>query len=218
MPHHVSALLIGSSTVALLLLFSCDSSKVHPKMKVSIVFILLFHSLAGTTTAHTSKKNGKRRKGGKKFGRKACKGGKKGKKCTPSQPFDINGDGNVDLDDLDYVARTISDPFGILPQGDLVADANGDGVVDLEDARSTVNHLISLLGAEALAPLNDASMQSLRSKLFLVICRLVDSPHPEDLQRVLALILFVHGLRTGSIMTQQFFKFLDMTLLIGLSG
>ena len=70
-------------------------------------------------------------------------------------PWDVNGDGSVDILDLSYVAARFGD------EGQTEADVNGDGVVDIKDLITVA----SGMGREADAPsMHHQSLKELPSR------------------------------------------------------
>ena len=65
-------------------------------------------------------------------------------------PYDANGDGVEDLEDIIYVLRALDDPLLEVTVGDPSADVNRDGVVDLQDAIDAIVYFTDLLGADVL--------------------------------------------------------------------
>jgi Dockerin type I domain len=73
--------------------------------------------------------------------------------CDPRRggPFDVNGDGLTNEQDLVALVRSVSDPDGVQADPSVVADIDGDGVVNLTDFRLLVDEIIATVGQLALA-------------------------------------------------------------------
>jgi hypothetical protein len=70
--------------------------------------------------------------------------------CSKLNIYDANGSGTVDMDDIVYVSRSLADPLGEFPSGNLEVDINEDGILDLQDLREMINYAFTVLAAEDL--------------------------------------------------------------------
>ena len=70
--------------------------------------------------------------------------------CTKLNIYDANGSGAVDMDDIVFVSRSLADPLGMFPVGNLDVDINEDGILDLQDLREMINYAFTVLDAQDL--------------------------------------------------------------------
>lgn len=62
-------------------------------------------------------------------------------KPSPSLPGDVNGDGTVDIDDLNIIINIVLGQASAAHY-DGRADVNGDGSVDIDDGNAIINKML----------------------------------------------------------------------------
>jgi hypothetical protein len=59
--------------------------------------------------------------------------------------YDLDGNGTENIDDIIFLARSIADPLGKFPTGNLSVDINGDGKLDLQDLNDTIAYMFTIV-------------------------------------------------------------------------